>query len=168
MTLRSISISNRLISLVTTSLVLLVSVAGYLTALQRGQRLEDRTQKAQNIVETAYSLLNHHAPLRQRGGLTLAKAQKQSRRSINSIRFDGDNTPTQIDAENKVVSHPIKPELNGKNLADFFSDMGKVDSKFIINKILSAVKICLLTNRGGSGATSFPAAYLSNLIPIHT
>jgi methyl-accepting chemotaxis protein len=118
MTLRSISIRSRLILLVLAALVLLVAVAAYALFMEREQMLRDRQVKTRNIVEVAYTQVARYASLAESGKLSLPDAQEQARLTIRNIRYDGDNYLSVYDTGHNVIEHPIRPEMNGKNVAD--------------------------------------------------
>lgn len=125
MTLRSISIRSRLILLVLAALVLLVAVAAYALFMEREQMLRDRQVKTRNIVEVAYTQVARYASLAESGKLSLPDAQEQARLTIRNIRYDGDNYLSVYDTGHNVIEHPIRPEMNGKNVCSRHQGCGR-------------------------------------------
>lgn len=80
--------------------------------------LEDRKQKAQQLVEVAHSQLAHFYQLERSGALTTAQARQQAKAAIASMRFDGDAYFWINDMQPRMVMHPINSELNGQDLSN--------------------------------------------------
>ena len=118
MNIRSLSIRNRLIALVTLSLLLLAFAAFYTAMLQRQQMILDREAKTRSLVETAQTLIANFATQASAGKITLSEAQEQARLSMRAMRYDGDNYFTIMNTDHVIIEHPIRPEMNGKNMAD--------------------------------------------------
>ncbi len=113
---------------------LLVGVAvvgvGYLTAVflidLRNRTLEERQTATRQLVETAVSVLEkYHALTVSGGGLSQTEAQKNALDVIQSLRYDKTNYFWINDAAPTMVMHPIRPELNGKDLSDNKDPAGK-------------------------------------------
>jgi methyl-accepting chemotaxis protein len=87
--------------------------------------LEDRRGKVQNIVETAHSQVAYYHNQAKEGLMTEEDAQKAALEAISAVRYDGSNYMWVTDMSAAVVMHPIKPELNGKDLSAFEDPNGK-------------------------------------------
>ena len=136
MNIRSLSIRNRLIALVTLSLLLLAFAAFYTAMLQRQQMILDREAKTRSLVETAQTLIANFATQASAGKITLSEAQEQARLSMRAMRYDGDNYYTVMNTDHVIIEHPIRPELNGKNMADTKDPKGTL----LFQNIVAAAK----------------------------
>ncbi len=87
--------------------------------------LEDRKVKTQHLVQTARSLMEHFGELAAAGTLTEAEAKKSALTSIEKLRYDGKEYFWINDMTARMVMHPYKPELNGKDLSEFKDPKGK-------------------------------------------
>lgn len=92
--------------------------------------------KTQNVVETAYSIIDHFYKLEQNNELTEQQAKSQALNTINALRYDKTNYFWINDYQPTMVMHPIKPELNGKNL----TSNQDPDGKALFVEMVSVVK----------------------------
>ncbi|QIG81041.1 cache domain-containing protein [Stakelama tenebrarum] len=75
--------------------------------------IADRTQKT---VETAHSVMVHYHGLEQSGTLTREQAQTAALEAIRGMRYGNDDYFWVNDMQPKMVLHPLKPELDGKDI----------------------------------------------------
>lgn len=81
--------------------------------------------KTQNVVETAYSVIEHYYALEQNNTLTQEQAQTQALEAVRALRYDKTNYFWINDYQPAMVMHPIKPALEGKNLSNNKDPDGK-------------------------------------------
>ncbi len=77
----------------------------------------DRQIKTQNLVENAYSIIEHFYKLEQAGALSQADAQSEALKVIKGLSYDGNNYFWVNDYTPTMVMHPKKPALDGKDLS---------------------------------------------------
>jgi methyl-accepting chemotaxis protein len=123
--LRSFSIFQRfslLIAIVGFGLIALsvASLTHQYSSLKNEQYL-----KTQNVVETAYSIIEHFYDLEQNNTLTQQQAQSQALNAIRALRYDKTNYFWINNYQPKMVMHPIKPALEGKDLTNNKDPDGK-------------------------------------------
>jgi len=82
--------------------------------------------KTQNVVETAYSIIDHFYELEQNKALTQTQAQSQAIQTIRALRYDETNYFWINNYQPEMVMHPIKPALEGKSLSNNKDPDGKV------------------------------------------
>ncbi|MFZ5748403.1 MAG: methyl-accepting chemotaxis protein [Pseudomonadota bacterium] len=75
--------------------------------------IADRTQKT---VESAYSVLDHYAAEEKAGRMTRAQAQQAALSTVRDMRYAGEEYFWINDMQPRMIMHPMKPELNGKDL----------------------------------------------------
>ncbi|NGZ06968.1 MAG: methyl-accepting chemotaxis protein [Magnetococcales bacterium] len=98
--------------------------------------MEDRYAKTRNLVETAHSLLVYHHELETKGTLSADAAKTAAREAVKRLRF-GDKDYFWInDYKPAMVMHPIKPELDGKDLSGFKDPAGT----FLFMEMVKAVR----------------------------
>ncbi|MBB1401816.1 methyl-accepting chemotaxis protein [Pseudoalteromonas sp. SG45-1] len=123
--LRSFSISQRfslLIAIVVFGLIIL-SIS---SLTHQYSSLEDEQYiKTQNVVETAYSIIEHYYALEQDNTLTQQQAQSQALNAIKALRYDKTNYFWINNYQPTMVMHPIKPALDGKDLTNNKDPDGK-------------------------------------------
>ncbi|WP_165721086.1 MULTISPECIES: methyl-accepting chemotaxis protein [unclassified Pseudoalteromonas] len=123
--LRSFSIFQRfslLIAIVVFGLIALsvASLTHQYSSLKNEQYL-----KTQNVVETAYSIIEHFYDLEQSNSLTQQQAQSQALNAIRALRYDKTNYFWINNYQPTMVMHPIKPALEGKDLTNNKDPDGK-------------------------------------------
>ncbi|EGI72183.1 methyl-accepting chemotaxis protein [Pseudoalteromonas distincta] len=135
--LRSFSISQRfslLIAIVVFGLIIL-SISSL--THQYSSLKDEQYIKTQNVVETAYSIIEHYYALEQDNTLTQQQAQSQALNAIRALRYDKTNYFWINDYQPTMVMHPIKPALDGKDLTNNKDPDGKslfVDMVNIVKK----------------------------------
>ncbi len=112
-------ISYRLYLLIGLFALALTGIAGSLLFDFKDELRERKRWELQNLVQTASSMAESYHARAQAGEMTEAEAQAEALRRIGEMRYDGENYFWVNDMDAVVVMHPIKPQLNGKDLSDF-------------------------------------------------
>jgi len=88
--------------------------------------LDDQKKRVQFLVESTQSILVHFYQQEQTGKLSTQQAQNAAKNTINSLRYDKGKQYFWInDMQHRVVMHPIKPQLNGKDMSNKTDAKGK-------------------------------------------
>lgn len=79
------------------------------------------------ITSSAYSLLEYYHSLEINGTLERKEAEEQARSAVNTIRYgdEGKDYLWITDMSPRMIIHPYRPDLNGKDLTDFRDSKGK-------------------------------------------
>ncbi len=108
--------------LVTACGILVLAAAQYLS-LRSG--LEDqRRSELRHLVELALSVVREEQAKAQEGKLNLQQAQSEALARIATLRFGSDDYFWVDDMQPRMIMHPIKPELNGKDLSNIADPTG--------------------------------------------
>ncbi len=91
----------------------------------RGLIMEEKQATVSYLVQEATSQLASYQKQVEAGTLTKEEAQKHASERIAAMRYDGANYLWINDLGPKMVMHPLKPELNGKDLSDNKDPNGK-------------------------------------------
>jgi methyl-accepting chemotaxis protein len=114
------------LSIVTLAIILLFSLTtAWLYSMNRSNLYEAKQEKIKDGVETAWAVLDHYVRLSNSGLLSKEEAQKQAAATIKGIRYQGSNYYWINDLEPRMIMHPIKPALDGKNLSQSKDPNGK-------------------------------------------
>ncbi|RJF96340.1 hypothetical protein D3871_21285 [Noviherbaspirillum saxi] len=97
-------------------------------------RFEDRQDTMRYATEIALSTVKEYAALVGAGKMTLQDAQAQAMERIKHMRFGVDGYITIVSSKPAMIMHPMKPEMNGKEMGDYkdpagnylFRDMAKI------------------------------------------
>lgn len=112
-------------------LIVALSIVGMI-ALQisnltqtRNELIEDRKIKTRHLVEAAHSLIAGFAEQAKTGALSEEAAKKSAMAAIKSLRYEQKEYFWINDMTPRMVMHPYKPALDGKDLSGFKDPAGK-------------------------------------------
>jgi methyl-accepting chemotaxis protein len=103
----------------------LLAMAGFWIFNQRSTLLAEKRQTARELVEVPYSIVERAYQLEVEGKLPRQEAQKQAIDTIRNMRYAGSNYFWINDQHPTIVLHPMKPELEGKDVTSFHDPNGK-------------------------------------------
>ncbi len=86
---------------------------------------ERETARMQNLVESAATLIEHHVAAAKAGEASVEQAQSEAIAQIRDLRYGSDGYFWINDMGPRMVMHPMKPELDGKDLAGMADPKGK-------------------------------------------
>jgi methyl-accepting chemotaxis protein len=134
--LSSLSVARRL-GLLTLSAVLgIVILASIFLISERRLLLEERQNGVKQLVEIGYDMLVHSQKMVADGKVSEADAKQRAISVIGALRYGNGEYFWINDMHPKMVMHPIKPELNGKDLTDNKDPNGK----FLFRAFVETVK----------------------------
>jgi methyl-accepting chemotaxis protein len=91
----------------------------------RQDLLEGRRIKTQHVVEVAQSLIQHYVKEAQAGHMTTDEAKAAAMAAVKDLRYGGSEYFWINDMTARNLMHPIKPELDGKDLSELKDTSGK-------------------------------------------
>ncbi len=115
--LRKFTIQQRLAMLVALIIIGISALDVMNLSEEYHSLMEHKKYTTKELVDSSYTIIEHHYALYQKGELTEAQAKEQSLSIIANIRYDKNNYFWVNDFTPNMVMHPIKPALNGKNVA---------------------------------------------------
>ncbi|HVJ52172.1 MAG TPA: cache domain-containing protein [Aliidongia sp.] len=120
MRLNDLKISWKLQALTASALVCLVVICVFAASGLRERMMTDRESSVRHLVEAASGVIGYFEKQAASGAVSVEQAQAEAKAAVKAMRYgDGgveyfwiqDGTPV-------MVAHPIKPELEGKNLSE--------------------------------------------------
>jgi methyl-accepting chemotaxis protein len=93
---------------------------------ERSLLMTERQSAVRQTVELAHSLLTQYHSLATQGKMTEEQAKQEALTAIGKLRYSGEEYFWINDMQPAMVMHPIRPELNGKSLADNKDPTGKL------------------------------------------
>ncbi len=119
-------ILSKILSISITTIVLLVlGVTLYVLPYMEHHLMDEKILATKGVVETAASLIESHLQEAKAGKITVEEAKARSLEDIKNLRYHGDEYFWVNDLEPRMLMHGVKPELNGKNVADIKDPQGK-------------------------------------------
>ncbi|MBP0596493.1 cache domain-containing protein [Herbaspirillum sp. LeCh32-8] len=119
-----LSFSKKLWLPLVLSLIALLAISIFSAVMVRNIRLEERKADLTNIGQTALSLVKSYGALADSGALSKEDAQKRAFGAIKSLRYGTDGYFSISTSQQIIVMHPIKPELDGKDLTNLKDPAG--------------------------------------------
>lgn len=95
----------------------LIIVVGFSYNLQKSV-LNERKNTNKHVVETAWSILDHYGTLEQQGVLGRDEAMNRAIEEIKSLRYKNDDYFWINDMQPRMIMHPFKPQLDGKEIGE--------------------------------------------------
>ena len=124
-TARGLTVQQRLMVIVATSLAGILLLAAVLLAGMRSTMIEDRKNAARFAVESAWGVVDAFHKRALSGELTQEEARKQAMNTLRTMRYNGEDYFWVNDFGPRMVMHPTKPELDGKDLSGWKDPNGK-------------------------------------------
>jgi len=124
--LTSITIAHRLSLLTASALLGVVALASVFLWSERALILQERETAVRQTVEVAHGMLTHFHGLETQGKLPPEEAKSLAIEAIRGLHYSGAEYFWINDMHPTMVMHPIKPELQGKDLSDFKSPIGQL------------------------------------------
>jgi len=100
-------------------------LAGFWLTRERQLLLKNHEDQARTLVETALSTVATQYNRAQSGAISEAQAQTNAREALRVLRYDKTNYLWINDTRPYMIMHPIKPELEGKDLSNSKDPDGK-------------------------------------------
>lgn len=118
-------ISVRLFLIVLTALLALTALISVNVTQLHQEMMDEKRLKTRHLVETAYSTLEHYHKMSNTGVLSEADAKDAALKHVAALRYEKNDYFWINDYEPRMIMHPIKPALDGKDLGDFKDPNGK-------------------------------------------
>jgi methyl-accepting chemotaxis protein len=129
--------------------------------------LEERQSSVRQAVEVAYGIVSHYQDLSAKGTLPEADAKRAALDELKTLRYSSTEYFWVNDMQPSMVMHPIKPELDGKNLAENKDPTGK----FPFVEFVSMVKangagfVFYMSPKSGSDSAVETLSYVKGFAP---
>ena len=115
--LRKYSIQQRLAMLVALIVIGIIALDAFSLSGEYKSLFSQKKETTKELVDSTYTIVEYYYALEQKGELSQEQAQTQALAVIANLRYDTKNYFWVNDFTPNMVMHPIKPKLNGKNVA---------------------------------------------------
>ncbi|MBW1781083.1 MAG: cache domain-containing protein [Deltaproteobacteria bacterium] len=120
-----LSFSKKLLGLSLGLIICFSALLGYMYPVFKEGLRNSKFVRTKLLVQTAASVLAHYAAMADSGAMTRAEAQKSALEAVKALRYGKKDYFWINDLEPRMVMHPFKPELDGKDLSAFKDPNGK-------------------------------------------
>ncbi|WP_306478446.1 cache domain-containing protein, partial [Methyloversatilis sp.] len=121
----NLTVQRRLMMMVAVTLAAFVALAAILLFAMRDNMLDDRKSAARFAVESAWGVIESFEKRAASGELTQDEARRQAIATLRTLRYNGEDYFWINDFGPRMVMHPTKPELEGKDLGGSKDPNGK-------------------------------------------
>ena len=156
LSLHSMSMAKKLAVLIASSFIGIVVLTSFFLVSEKNLILEERKSNVRQAVETAHGVLVHFHKLSASGAMSDADARKAALATLRGLRYGGTEYFWVNDMQPVMIMHPIKPELEGKDL----STNKDPDGKFLFMEFVKTVKA------GGAGAVDYKWPKPGSDVPV--
>ncbi|SDD75873.1 methyl-accepting chemotaxis protein [Desulfuromonas thiophila] len=119
MRFKDLKIANKVYFLFALAVPVMCVVFGGLYWKTSENLLRERSDKIRSQVETASSMVEHFVARAASGELTDAQARQQAIAAVKALRYGSNDYFWINDAGPRMIMHPFKPDLDGKDLSGF-------------------------------------------------
>ncbi len=118
MSIQNLPINKKLLLIVAIVSVDMIAFFSFSLHELRAELMNSRQLKTQSIVQTTISIIAHHHSQATNGAISVEEAKDEAKAAIQDLRYDDGNYAWINDMDVRMVMHPLKPGLNGKDLKD--------------------------------------------------
>lgn len=113
-------------TLITITLFIVSTFYIYIPALE-SEMMEIKREMIKELTQTTWSILEEYAEEERMGNMTREEAQTEAIARINKIRYGDENKDYFwiTDMQTRMVVHPYRPDLNGKDVSHEVDRHGK-------------------------------------------
>jgi methyl-accepting chemotaxis protein len=130
--LSSFTIAKRLTVLTVSAVLGIIILTAVFLVSERSFVMDERKAGVARSVEAVFGILTQFQEEVALGRMTEADAQWRAMTTIRALRYSGNEYFWIQDMQAKMKMHPIKPELEGKDLAEFKDPAGvKLFTEFV-------------------------------------
>ncbi|MFJ9451424.1 MULTISPECIES: methyl-accepting chemotaxis protein [unclassified Herbaspirillum] len=119
-----LSFKQRLWAPLVISLIALLAISIFNAYQAHNIRLEERKKDLINVAQVAMSTIKEYGELAKNGTMSKEEAQKTALARVKMMRYGTDGYFSVSNSSAVTIMHPIKPELNGKDLTNFKDPAG--------------------------------------------
>ncbi|WP_340117131.1 cache domain-containing protein [Pelagibius sp. 7325] len=122
--LTSFGIAHRVFALILLMAASMVVVTGIRLYQLDVELVDHKRAELRQLVESAVAIAGDYHKRAEAGEMTMEEAQRATLSAIGAMRYNGSEYFWVNDMGPVMVMHPIKPELNGKDLSGFKDPSG--------------------------------------------
>ena len=129
------SFGSRIILPTILAIILFISyIFFYVVPLFENNMLNQKKMMVKELTAIAASVISHYQALEEKGQLSPEEARRRTIDEIKTMRYDSQNKNYFfiIDMTPKMILHPYRPELTGKDLSDYTDEENKSGKKLFV------------------------------------
>ena len=165
--LSKITIKARLAGIVMFVVVGTLAVVGWIIPVNHQRLVDQRHMELQNMVDAALAITTSEYARYADGEITEDEAKANALNALGAIRYREVEYVFITDMDHRIVMHPIKPDLVGKDMGDFTDPSGL----YLFREIVSTVRehgagvVNYMWPKPGAEKPSQKASYVAGFEP---
>ena len=162
-----LSIAKKLWLLAAGTAIAVIAITTVFLLSERTLILEERQSSVRQAVEAAHGVVAHYHALSTKGKLSEDEAKQAAIEEIKTLRYSGQEYFWINDMQAHMVVHPIKPELDGKDMSDNKDPNGlKLFLEFVnVVKTSGAGSVFYMWPKPGSDKPVQKVSYVKGFAP---
>jgi PAS domain S-box-containing protein len=132
------SFGSRIVLPTILAIILFISyIFFYVVPLFENNMLNQKKLMVKELTATAASVITHFQELEEKGELTPEEAKQRTIDAIKTMRYGSQNKNYFfiIDMTPKMILHPYRPELTGRDLSDYTDEENKSGKKLFVESV---------------------------------
>ena len=117
--------SGKIYAIIALSFVSLIGIAIYQLSELKSALEDQKRVELRHLGEVALRIVSEEYAAEQQGKTSVEQAKKNAAARIGALRYGADDYFWINDLQPRMVMHPIKPELDGRDLTDIKDPSGK-------------------------------------------
>ena len=165
--LSSFTVARRLAVLIVSAMLGVILLAAVFLFSERQMIMAERQASVRQTVETAHALVVHFHGQASKGAMTEDEARQRAMAALKELRYSGNEYFWINDMQPKMVMHPIRPDLDGKDLAGTKDSQGQPLFVAFVNvvKAQGAGMVSYLWPKPGSAEAVQKVSYVKGFAP---
>ncbi len=139
--LNKFKLSTRILLLGVVIVMAFSGIFAWLYPKIKGNMYDAKYLKTRHLVEAAHSMVGYYAELADKGTLSTEEAREHAKTALQAMRYEGNEYFWVNDMTPRMIMHPMKPQLNGKDVSGSKDPNGK-------HLFMEMVKVCKQNGAG--------------------
>ena len=94
--------------------------------------LRQKEIELKHLTDLAISIIKDEQAAVKEGGVTVAEAQKRAQARLTALRYAGNEYFFIVDTQTRLVMHPLRPEMIGRDMSTFTDANGALIYKMFV------------------------------------
>lgn len=123
--MKNLKLANKIVLLSVAIIMVFSLTTGWVYSRLKSNLYQSKESTVQQLVVSTWGIVDHYVKQAQNGAMTTVEAKEAAKNAVRHTRFEGGNYFWINDSTPTMIMHPIKPELDGKDLTGSRDPDGK-------------------------------------------
>jgi methyl-accepting chemotaxis protein len=128
--------------------------------------VQQKRIELQHLTDLAIGIIKEEQAAVKDGGPSVAEAQKRAQARLTTLRYAGNEYFFITDTQTRLVMHPLRPEMVGRDMSDFKDANGTLIYKMFVDTARAGDGVVRYNqNKPGSAEPQPKLSYVANFAP---